>query len=709
MNYPKVYGDHNPAAQAVGESRVRQLKQIDAPYLSASGPGFTARKRGVFSEVVLSDGGHEDKREPRRLLTFTSAGQTWLRDNFAPTVKDASTTSTKKPNAPIAYLGRGIFLQHIFKPEMEYRDANYYQTVFGEAKGRRQGYITATKPGYFNLFKAVVSDGATRFSTSGLKNYIPTCVDFYKRGSYHQEYFSKRTQFPGYPSGFTIIGYARGYIAPGNFAGFFKNSEGQEKFAIVNIGATMASSSHGGYESPTTHDILEIWICGTSLNSEDYEFYQVEIPPGEGGVAVSLHCARPVTISPGVVMLYLCEPFEVRYVYDKKCQGDLYVAILDIAQMRWVLPTKKLPLAFPRIYISTEDASGSSYPVVEPPNGLRIPPSPSGTSSDVVELHTRFNSLMGAEFVVCCNSNCVIAVHVAVRGVNSAPPGVNVIETGYYLQFHKINYDGNYSSNNLFIGVLTPTTPIGGGGPTSIDEEKILTSYADQQLLRILCVGRGKFLLVVRRFSAVVNPVGGSFSYPPEAKYMQYNYILSEDDGDTWEQIIPSGLPASEVGYTAEDYGLPCVVNGLSDKDYLSGKAVELIMPAIDKDGGATAYYKSSDCGRTWGMVYGRGTRNNSKYWDLNSSGLVANATGVAQSVVVYGFNLPAVGDKYDVINPRSSYGVEDVDSAATTYAYDVITQDRVSRILNKDNSFAPYDVLRPWLYDDKYKKPEDE
>lgn len=36
---------------AVGESKVRQLAQVDAPYLSAAGPGFVAATKGGFSEV----------------------------------------------------------------------------------------------------------------------------------------------------------------------------------------------------------------------------------------------------------------------------------------------------------------------------------------------------------------------------------------------------------------------------------------------------------------------------------------------------------------------------------------------------------------------------------------------------------------------------------------------------------------------------------
>jgi hypothetical protein len=47
MKYPKLWNGPNP----VGEAKVRQLQQVDAPFLGASGPGFTAGKMGALSEV----------------------------------------------------------------------------------------------------------------------------------------------------------------------------------------------------------------------------------------------------------------------------------------------------------------------------------------------------------------------------------------------------------------------------------------------------------------------------------------------------------------------------------------------------------------------------------------------------------------------------------------------------------------------------------
>jgi hypothetical protein len=45
--YPKLWDGPNP----VGEARLRGLEMLDAPYLTVSGPGFSAHKRGGFREV----------------------------------------------------------------------------------------------------------------------------------------------------------------------------------------------------------------------------------------------------------------------------------------------------------------------------------------------------------------------------------------------------------------------------------------------------------------------------------------------------------------------------------------------------------------------------------------------------------------------------------------------------------------------------------
>lgn len=51
MKYPKTWDGPNP----VGEAKVRAMQNIDAPFLSVRGPGYTARKRGGFLEVRGGD------------------------------------------------------------------------------------------------------------------------------------------------------------------------------------------------------------------------------------------------------------------------------------------------------------------------------------------------------------------------------------------------------------------------------------------------------------------------------------------------------------------------------------------------------------------------------------------------------------------------------------------------------------------------------
>lgn len=61
--FPKLWGGPN----AVGESKLRGLEMTDAPYQTASGPGFIARKKGMFREVESTSSG------PEPLLRFRIA------------------------------------------------------------------------------------------------------------------------------------------------------------------------------------------------------------------------------------------------------------------------------------------------------------------------------------------------------------------------------------------------------------------------------------------------------------------------------------------------------------------------------------------------------------------------------------------------------------------------------------------------------------
>lgn len=80
MTYPKIWGDRqNVEARIVGEARERALQSVDAPYLTAIGPGFSAEKRGAFSEVNLTGESAGGKIELTAGFTFRRANDstTW--------------------------------------------------------------------------------------------------------------------------------------------------------------------------------------------------------------------------------------------------------------------------------------------------------------------------------------------------------------------------------------------------------------------------------------------------------------------------------------------------------------------------------------------------------------------------------------------------------------------------------------------------------
>lgn len=90
MTRPKIWGD-NDTARIVGEARVRGLQMVDAPYLSASGPGFVANKQDQFAEVHLIGGG-EDEVEFEGNIIFTPGviypGDPMTMNSFGPPFSD---------------------------------------------------------------------------------------------------------------------------------------------------------------------------------------------------------------------------------------------------------------------------------------------------------------------------------------------------------------------------------------------------------------------------------------------------------------------------------------------------------------------------------------------------------------------------------------------------------------------------------------------
>ena len=65
MRFPKLWD----GANAVGEAKARHLDTIDVPFLRASGPGFSAHKRGEFSEVYGVD--EKEEKVEDGWLTFS--------------------------------------------------------------------------------------------------------------------------------------------------------------------------------------------------------------------------------------------------------------------------------------------------------------------------------------------------------------------------------------------------------------------------------------------------------------------------------------------------------------------------------------------------------------------------------------------------------------------------------------------------------------
>ena len=149
MLYKKFGGD-NFAAQMVGEAKLRQLKQVDAPYLSASGPGFVARKRGGTNEVWLEEVSESERTPGWQIVTTLRTSD----EERVGVRTDAKIRKVGEPSnwGPWIYIGRGLFMMFSVPPQLRLFKHSY--AIEGEISGtitEHRVWAYAQKPGYLSV------------------------------------------------------------------------------------------------------------------------------------------------------------------------------------------------------------------------------------------------------------------------------------------------------------------------------------------------------------------------------------------------------------------------------------------------------------------------------------------------------------------------------------------------------------------------------
>lgn len=104
-NKPKIWGDAQGLAVAIGKAAVRAIERVDAPHLKASGPNFTARKIGAYREVETNTP-PEDGFSPRFWIqSATPSGQLDAKNTAS---EDGLFWRTYSGNGVGNWLGEGI-------------------------------------------------------------------------------------------------------------------------------------------------------------------------------------------------------------------------------------------------------------------------------------------------------------------------------------------------------------------------------------------------------------------------------------------------------------------------------------------------------------------------------------------------------------------------------------------------------------------------
>lgn len=718
MLYKKLGGD-NFAAQVVGEAKLRQLDALDAPYLSASGPGFMARKRGDFREVHLDSDAHNPPPHQWQIATTfvrekVIQGQTKQVRSAALMSKSLSGLKDAIGWLPDTYLGRGLVVTFNVRPHIRAFKHSYdieddYVAV-GNVKPRKEHrvWFYAMKPGYLSVGK--VRPGQRKAGAKRL--LLPVMQGLQKFVGYGRQYTYSQSEFPGFTQrGSASLHETVGLQKPTGFAGFHQSADGLV-CTLLSINSKIVGT--GGFQIPTAHATLDVLSFPVNLNPEAAQMYEVDLPMGHGGAGQNLYAAMPFAVSPGVVCVITCEAFEPRQWYDGKMQGDFYISWLDLRIGKWLVQAKKIvpefasePMDYPYpeyqvlgLAVNQESGQQSIVQVGYGDTTKRLLYSVAYDNQDT----RAYDYVTGVEAGVgqpCCESDSVIFAFVRFRGVKtSTPVAADVLVTrSTDIFIMKIDRNGLAKTTRLNF----PHSHYENMGLAAGDYQGMYSNAAPQHL-SLICVGKGKFLLHIFRYSGSWKTSGDDYATPPTAFFNYAKFVLTEDDGNTWQVIDPSGLPLiSGAGPSAAELGKPCVVQPLSKEAYQAGDFAQMVIPLFTSTGNGMAYYCSNDGGRSWNLERSLRALDKPEFMtgthddDLRASFSYAEPLGLRVP--------PGLGfsNIYQDIFVRPD-DLPDANDLQSTAAPQSITEKRLQRIFI-GNKPAPMDLVRPWIYDADYLK----
>lgn len=686
----KKFGGENFAAQMVGEAKLRQLAGVDAPYLSASGDGFTARKRGGFNEVWL------DAPQPETVqgaIQYAVIGSNEY--SFA-----GATLSTKFKKTKLwtgEYIGRGRTATSVL-PQVKLWDRS--TTTYP--------MYTAEKPGalYFRrLFKPDIDGGVyvqqdTRIIsrahhpwgvnqgnygsppiTSGPMNWKHSER---VHGLYYPTFWSGRTAFVGWVKGWQV-------------------------YATPNVVWDGSADDNGMYQGKAVIDLTIYRDVGEEVFQDRVELQFPEGTPKANEVPGTITVLRPgvfvvlagqslVKSGVGIVTHDVTDTHIALWhniITVEEDEGDWFVSI----------QTHKLHEREDTFWSSSDERY---------------------SKSSFIKIAARVTSQSPG--VLCEDGQSILyAISSPWRiGTSSNIPTSGTFIPDFAVAYVRIGIDGLIHSGVITTPEILKSNPIYEQDESGIPYETRDKAIGIQPSCDLLYCGQGVILSRVREFAnqAIVPPRASSQwslshswpinNAPPLPRFNRVELWRSSDNGSTWAKL-PAGAGLPDVLNVA-NIGIPSVIEARP------GGTAKLAIPVRNEADGTIKISKSRDGGATWGKPQGGFSsiihyRNDANggygvdFFALRGGGFSNNTDAIYLEKYTTDIINRYEGDLPPITSVRAGVTVE-YDLSRTTIvnslypAYDKALKEIVRiKIGSKD---APKDLLRPWVYDSAYKKPEE-
>ena len=678
----KVHGQGSFGDHVVAKSKLNQFERVGLEYQSASGPGFSARKRGDFREVRLDTPLPE---LPQSAIQYAVIGS----NNFSFGGVNLSTKFKKKKLWTGEYIGRGKTATSVF-PQVRILDRN--TTSFS--------MYTSEKPGalYFrNLFDPRIENGVyiqedTRIIARAQKSWSMTQGNYGEppvpvgselgwldnvriRGSYYTAPWRGKTAFVGWVHGWQV-------------------------YATPNVIWDGTADGNGMYRGKAVIDItIYRWVGDVEVLQDRIE---LEFPGGTGGAN-----EVPGTITvlrPGVFVVLSGQSLlaginvgaggpEVSDITDD--QISLWHTIITVEKdgEDWFFSTEtnKLHDGVDTVW-STTDARYDK--------------------TDFIQQSARMASQSPG--VLCEDEESILY---AISSPWEKEIEGSFLSDDFAVAYVRVGLDGLIQS-----GAITTPDML---KQFYTAENGFNKSSGFMPACDLLYCGQGVILSRVREFnsqastgqSLIGSPFPAEISWPltnapPLTKFNRVELWRSEDNGASWSKLpTGNGLPDN---MNVANIGIPSVVEARPNSP------AKLVIPVRIEEDGFIKISKSKDGGVTWSeakggypsIIHDRESSNGGygvDFFSLRGGGF-ADILDVRHGMNHHTNVLHDYDGDYPKISTSLGLTVAE-DLSGTTIvnrlfpAYDKSLKEVVRvKIGSKD---APKDLVRPWIYDSAYEKPK--